>query len=47
MRRIKRAFQFFGRMSYTRLGFETPGADRRCGLFVSELLRNRRLSLES
>jgi two-component system sensor kinase FixL len=33
-------------MSYTRLGFETLALSG-CGLFVSELLRNRRLSLES
>lgn len=33
-------------MSYTRLGFETL-ALAGCGLFVSELLRNRRLSVES
>lgn len=33
-------------MSYTRLGFETLALTG-CGLFVSELLRNRRLSLES
>jgi two-component system sensor kinase FixL len=32
--------------SYTRLGFETLALSG-CGLFVSELLRNRRLSLES
>jgi PAS domain S-box-containing protein len=33
-------------LSFTRLGFETL-ALAGCGLFVSELLRNRRLSLES
>lgn len=33
-------------LSFTRLGFETLALTG-CGLFVSELLRNRRLSLES